>query len=154
MRKYEIHPFSLAVGGVVAVLILFACSSGSSSSPAVGPDLVSYHVKVTTGSTTPGWQAPVMILPSVPGGGLVITKMLYGRDETASSSVLGSIRLMENNTKTKFQHQVEASLGDEVDFGDGLKIGPGNSVSIQAHQKNLPSPFPSVIHITVIGYII
>ena len=37
MRKYEIHPFSLAVGGVVAVVLLFACSGGGSSVLQQGP---------------------------------------------------------------------------------------------------------------------
>ena len=162
MRKYEIHPFSLAVGGVVAVVLLFACAGGGSSSPPVDPDplkLVSYHVAVTADHAQ-GWQAPVTISPPVQGGGLVITRMFLEPNEhnTANQNAPNSyLRLIENGNgaKVKYYAEFDSTWGSGRWFGDdgpmGLKFDPGKSVSIQLY--GIPTERLSY-QLTVVGYII
>ena len=106
---------------------------------------------------TAGWEAPVTILPLVPGGGLVITKMFYSYESGIDQ---GLFRLIENGTKRRWQQGLGDGTTDtypsDVDFGDGLKFGPGSGVSIQVLPRltGPPNSTGGFCHITVVGYII
>ena len=110
--------------------------------------LVSYHVNVEGGTTSGAWGSPVTIVPTVPGNGLVITRIVS--QSTVNGGDKKFLRIMANTIEQRFLGMLDGPYLLQTDLGSGLVIKKGVPLALQMLNTNQPR---GKLAVTITGYI-
>ena len=148
MKTYEVHPFSVTVGALVAALLLFACSSSGSGSSS-GPSNPGQNPAAATTPVTFYSDAPVPLDGGVEvfvfgavATDTVITDISY--QATASFSERDRI-LVDGvpvfgwgfgGTRESFQNEWGYGVAPRISLRHGILIPAGSTLTVETLGEN------------------